>query len=138
MECPVDNHSLIVLELEQIEIDYCTHCSGLWLDAGELELMIETDQEREYLNTLFKEDLKNKEKSYRCPICSKNMIKVSAGNKGEVLIDKCPKNHGLWFDKGELENVLLLGSGGKENKITELLKKMFENKLSTKQSEKNK
>ncbi len=138
MECPVDSHPMIVLELEQVEIDYCAHCDGIWLDAGELELMVETEKEREYLNDLFKEDLKSKEKSYRCPICSKNMIKVSVGNKGEVLIDKCPKNHGLWFDKGELEKVILLGSGGKENKITGLLKQMFENKLSTNQSEKNK
>ena len=138
MECPVDNNPMIVLELEQIEIDYCNHCDGIWLDAGELELMVETEKEKEYLNSLFKQDLKSKEKSYRCPICSKNMIKVSVGNKEEVLIDKCPKNHGLWFDSGELEKVLQIGSGNKENKILAILNKMFENKLSTKQSEKNK
>ncbi len=131
MNCPVDNMPMIVLELEQIEIDYCTHCGGIWLDSGELELMIDNNEERKYINSIFKQDLKSEEKSYKCPRCSKKMSKVSVGNNGEVLIDKCPKNHGLWFDKGELEKVLLLGLKGKENKIISLLKQMFENKLTT-------
>jgi uncharacterized protein len=131
MDCPIDNQPMIVLELEQIEIDYCTHCSGIWLDSGELELMVESENERDYLNSLFKQDLVSKEKSVGCPICSKKMIKVDVGKNNEVLIDKCPKNHGLWFDKGELEKVLFLGSKGKENKIISLLKQIFENKLTT-------
>jgi len=132
MECPVDKYPMIVLELEQIEIDYCTHCSGIWLDSGELELMLQSDKEKEFLHSLFHQEKMSSEKSYRCPICSKKMIKVFVGNNKEVLIDKCPKNHGLWFDSGELENVILLSTEGKENKITSLLKKMFENKLSVK------
>lgn len=133
MNCPIDSQPMIVLELEQIEIDYCSHCGGIWLDSGELELMMETKKEVEYLDSLFRQNLKSKEKSIGCPICSKKMNKVSVGKNGEVLIDKCPRNHGLWFDKGELEKVLLLGSGGKENKISDLLKQMFKNKLTTKQ-----
>ena len=32
---------MLVLELQQIEIDYCQECEGIWLDAGELELLLD-------------------------------------------------------------------------------------------------
>lgn len=118
---------MIVLELEQVEVDYCIGCAGVWLDAGELELLLETDEERERLINLFKEAAEVKEKSYNCPICGKQMKKSEIGEKGKVVVDKCRKNHGIWFDKGELKKVVEFGSVNKENKIINLLKEMFEN-----------
>jgi len=63
MNCPVCKDSMVVLELEQVEIDYCTGCEGVWLDAGELELLLETEQERARLISLLKEDNKIKERA---------------------------------------------------------------------------
>jgi len=127
MNCPVCKEPLVVLELEQIEVDYCTRCAGIWLDAGELELLLETDEERSRLINLFKEAETAKEKSYDCPICGKHMKKSEIGEKGKVVVDKCKKNHGIWFDKGEIQKVVEFGSDNKQNKIINLLKDMFEN-----------
>ena len=41
MDCPVCEVPMIVFELEEIETDYCTECKGIWLDAGELEILLE-------------------------------------------------------------------------------------------------
>lgn len=127
MLCPVCKDSMLVLELDQIEIDYCASCEGVWLDAGELELLLETEQERKRLLSLFIEDKSVKEKSYACPICGKKMKKVFVGEEKKILIDKCKKNHGLWLDKGELKEIVELSSEHNENKIITLLKQMFEN-----------
>jgi len=127
MNCPVCKEPLVVLELEQIEVDYCTGCKGIWLDAGELELLLETNEERSGLINLFKEATPEKEKSHDCPICGKHMQKFYVGEQEKVLVDKCKKNHGLWFDNGELQKVVEFGSENKENKIISLLKEMFEN-----------
>jgi len=127
MNCPVCKEPLVVLELEQIEVDYCTGCKGIWLDAGELELLLEIESERTRLINLFKEAEPDKEKSYDCPICGKRMLKFDVGEQQIVKIDKCKKNHGLWFDNGELQKVVEFGSENKENKIISLLKEMFEN-----------
>ena len=127
MICPVCKDPMIVLELDQIEIDFCASCEGIWLDSGELELLLESEQERVKLLKSFMEDKLTKEKSCSCPICGKRMSKVLVGDKAEVLIDKCKKDHGLWFDKGELKSVVLNASENKENKIINLLKQMFEN-----------
>ena len=41
MDCPVcKNSAMIVLELDEVEVDYCTECEGIWLDEGELELLL--------------------------------------------------------------------------------------------------
>jgi len=131
MICPVCENPMVVLELDQIEIDHCLHCGGIWLDAGELELLLETDEDRERLRNLLIEDDSVKEKKYPCPICNKKMQKVFVGEEKKILIDKCKKNHGLWLDKGELEDVIELSSQNREGKIIHLLKQMFESKVSS-------
>ncbi len=129
MLCPICKEPMVVLELNEIEIDFCTSCSGIWLDDGELQLMFENEEERKYLFKSLHEDPDHNEKQYKCPICKKKMVKVHVGDKKEILIDKCIKDHGLWFDKDELRTVIEFGSEG-ENKIVNLLKDMFENRMS--------
>ena len=135
MKCPVCKEPTIVLELDEIEIDYCTSCGGIWLDAGELDLLIEDEKDRELLLSSFEKDADHPEKPYKCPICSKKMDKVHVGENKDVLIDKCPDNDGLWFDKGELKDVIQLAS--KDNKVVELLNELFGSKLTNNQSGEN-
>ena len=123
MICPVCNESMIVLELNEIEIDYCPSCKGIWLDGGELELLIEDENERKRIMSSFKLEPNSVEKKYKCPICKKKMDKVYVGEHQEVLIDKCPANDGLWFDKGELKRVIELSAG--EVKIIQHLNDLF-------------
>ena len=128
MKCPVCKEPMVVLELNEVEIDYCPSCSGIWLDGGELELLIEDENEREKILSSFLTESNNQEKPYKCPICSKKMDKVQVGEKKEILIDKCPVNDGLWFDKGELKGVIQLAKG--ENKVLEHLNDLFGSKNS--------
>ena len=41
MKCPNCNETLLMTERNQIEIDYCPLCRGVWLDKGELDKMLE-------------------------------------------------------------------------------------------------
>ena len=41
MRCPVDGATLVMSERQNIEIDYCPTCRGVWLDRGELDKIIE-------------------------------------------------------------------------------------------------
>ena len=40
MKCPVDKSDMMMVEHRKIEIDFCLECSGVWLDSGELELLV--------------------------------------------------------------------------------------------------
>ena len=136
MICPVSNEPMIVLELNEIEIDYCPDCKGIWLDVGELELLIEDENERKRVLSSFQIEADYPEKKYKCPICKKKMDKVHVGEHKEVLIDKCPAGHGLWFDKGELKSVIELSSG--EEKVVRHLNDLFGEKLTNNQNGENK
>ena len=41
MQCPVCQVELVMSERQNIEIDYCPKCRGVWLDRGELDKIIE-------------------------------------------------------------------------------------------------
>ncbi len=41
MLCPACNVALVMSERQNIEIDYCPKCRGVWLDRGELDKIIE-------------------------------------------------------------------------------------------------
>lgn len=41
MKCPVDDTDLVMSERQNVEIDYCPKCRGVWLDRGELDKIIE-------------------------------------------------------------------------------------------------
>ena len=45
MNCPACKNAMITLELADVEIDHCVGCGGIWLDAGELELLMEAPEE---------------------------------------------------------------------------------------------
>jgi uncharacterized protein len=41
MKCPVCNVDLLITERQNIEVDYCPSCRGVWLDRGELDKILE-------------------------------------------------------------------------------------------------
>ncbi len=41
MNCRVCNVQFVMTERQEIEIDYCPKCRGVWLDRGELDKIIE-------------------------------------------------------------------------------------------------
>jgi len=116
---------MIVLELNEVEIDHCIACGGIWLDAGELELLLEGAEQKDKLLSSFKVDKSSKEKRRKCPICLRRMEKVLCGTQKTVRIDRCRKNDGLWFDRGELHDIVKEGHFDEDNKVLTLLNDMF-------------
>ena len=110
MRCPVDNVDMIVVEHQKIELDHCLHCAGVWFDSGELDLLISSlvargiDQSARDLLTPQTADVK--EARRKCPVCSRKMDKFWLGKEPRILIDSCPLGDGLWFDGGELHQVM--------------------------------
>ena len=104
MNCPVCGIPFIIVERNNIEVNFCPNCEGFWLDNGELELLTEILGIEKYIinpnNLAF---IKSNEKTYNCPKCNKKMGKVRIN---DIILDVCPDGDGIWFDKGELAKVL--------------------------------
>ncbi|MBI1977171.1 MAG: zf-TFIIB domain-containing protein [Candidatus Omnitrophica bacterium] len=122
MNCPVCREPMIVLEYDQVEIDHCVSCKGIWLDRGELELLLDNGEEGKHLLSSFQGEPNPKEKPRTCPICSKKMEVVLCE---DVQIDRCQAGDGLWFDLGELECIFRLSGLGGNTKVLEWLKHIF-------------
>jgi len=110
MICPVCKTDMIVVEYHDIELDYCTGCKGVWFDSGELELLLES-QGLEGTNVLLgnifdSPETISSEKKRKCPICGQKMKKTTIGEQAKILIDVCSEGHGLWFDGGEVNQLI--------------------------------
>lgn len=134
MQCPACKGIVAVVEYERIELDYCTNCSGVWFDAGELELLAERlslDGEAVSLGDIMGlPEAKVREKARRCPVCSRKMRKIRAGGDPAVLLDVCPGQDGIWFDRGEVGQLLgqLRSKGalaGKHGRVITFLGEVF-------------
>ncbi|MBI4358513.1 MAG: zf-TFIIB domain-containing protein [Candidatus Omnitrophica bacterium] len=146
MDCPACSEPLIVLESEQVEIDHCVSCKGIWLDSGELELLLGDSGRKNELLSSFPLPLPVRpaspaggqagsplppgervrgegEKPRKCPICLKKMDKVLYE---DVRLDRCRVGDGLWFDLGELERIVRIGNFGGSTKVLEWLKGVFQ------------
>ena len=71
---------MIVLEYRMVELDYCAACHGVWLDRGELELLL--DGMGEIPPAAAGEPVTG-EKPRRCPICLRRMKKSLRARSGE-------------------------------------------------------
>lgn len=126
MQCPVCNEPMVVVEHDHVEVDYCVVCHGVWLDAGEIELLFGDASAWDRLLASGGRRAVTDEKLRRCPRCRKNMDKCVAGTEKPVTYDQCPRGDGLWFDQGELDALLGHGhviAGGET--ITSFLAEVF-------------
>jgi Zn-finger nucleic acid-binding protein len=116
---------MIAIEVENIEIDHCTACGGMWLDSGELELLLEGATNKDALMASLAAHAGAAGEERRCPICSKKLDKVMCGESDKVVLDVCPRNDGLWFDRGELLDVIKMGEFPADRRVYELIKDVF-------------
>lgn len=106
MNCPVCHLPLIVVERHNIELDSCLNCQGFWFDEGELELLPQAlNFQADVPDFSTYPKVSTKEKARPCPRCHKRMDKISLGDNPPLLLDRCARGDGLWFDASELGQV---------------------------------
>jgi Zn-finger nucleic acid-binding protein len=126
MNCVACNEPMVVLELNEVEIDHCLSCGGIWLDAGEIELLLSDSSEAAALMTQVTRGRNRQAGKRPCPICNKKMDVVSVGAEREVEIDLCRRNHGIWFDRGELKEVLEIFDTDRHSNVHDLFRGIFD------------
>ncbi len=135
MLCPVCKTDMIDVEYEQIELDYCVKCRGVWFDSNELELLFEKINLQNSglsVSTLISRiDESIPEDKHKCPICKQKMGKVSIGDSLRIVIDICTNGNGLWFDGGEIIQLIKHASvntgqkDGAEQQVINFLGEVF-------------
>jgi PAT family beta-lactamase induction signal transducer AmpG len=103
MRCPKCRSDMLQIDVQGTEVDRCSVCNGIWLDAGEIEVLrnkeaaaiIDTGsvaQGREY----------NVIDQYRCPRCGGEMSRTVHEQQRHIWYETCDDCNGSFFDAGEL------------------------------------
>lgn len=110
MLCPVCSQPMVIVEFQNIELDNCLTCQGLWFDAQELGQLFELAGVPHHCRVLAAqlEQLPRAAMRRRCPRCRRKLqpVRAPAAHGEELILDQCPYGDGLWFDQGELGALL--------------------------------
>ncbi len=123
-ECPRCDGKLFHVHLEGHAFDQCSSCGGLWVDSRTVESIMRDRPQA--IETGVKPDLATgnaenvglltgefKGRVYvPCPQCKKIMTPQNYARSSGVIVDVC-REHGIWFDAGELNKILdFISRGG--------------------------
>ena len=97
--CPVDKSGMLKIKIEDIFIDYCPICRGLWFDNGELTALLSKSVNREELTGSSEQNPRYNTFTKYCPDCSRKLSREICANN--LLLDLCESCHGIWLDGGE-------------------------------------
>ncbi len=109
------------LESDEVTVLECDRCAGMWVGHQIFELL-ERRARAEMVSWGSADKVARGEgrgrqegRFYRqCVVCDKLMHRHNYGKKSGVIVDVC-HDHGLWFDEGELEQIIdWVRSGGSE------------------------
>ena len=113
--CPACKEPLVVFELDGVEIDRCLKCGGTWLDDGEIDQLTRlAGGLPDPLGAAIAAAGDGRPGNRRCVRCSATMRLVTVQT---VELDRCPRGHGLWFDKNEMESLIAVTKDGVAAKV---------------------
>jgi len=113
--CPRCGTAMEAREIGDFSVTSCPRCSGFFVPSEVFEMMQDTSGRVVVSNAgLHREPLKpeGEVRYVRCPVCRKMMNRVNFARISGVIVDAC-RQHGIWFDPGELEKIMeFVAAGG--------------------------
>ena len=106
MKCPRCNEKMESTNSGGINTATCLYCNGTWVNAESLGKLLTKETNAPSLDEiqkLSKYDARLS-KNRICPECTKQELNVVYSRGAEI--DLCPKYSGVFFDEGELKEVL--------------------------------
>jgi Zn-finger nucleic acid-binding protein len=106
--CPRCDARLMPRHYGDLDVDECDVCGGLFLGAPAFDRIVQArDASTGICLALPKHDRKPESVVHyiHCPICSTIMNRQAFGRISGIIVDVC-RGHGVWFDSGELADVL--------------------------------
>lgn len=116
--CPRCTAKLGGEELAGVKFDRCIRCEGVFLTLERMTDLIEQRPLLDELRALLPRQAPSSAAAgpmyVKCPVCATLMNRKQYATGAKVVIDAC-RQHGVWFDGGELPLVLdFVAAGGLE------------------------
>lgn len=102
MECPKCQAHMEVVVFEDIEVDRCVRCGGLWFDIAETdELRGRAGSEAVDTGPTWQAAMHNVQEKVFCPRDGTLMVRMVNAAQPQLRVEACPVCHGTFFDAGE-------------------------------------
>ncbi|MET0010805.1 zf-TFIIB domain-containing protein [Dehalococcoides mccartyi] len=124
MICPACSKDMLVVEYREIELDYCPACHGVWFDAGELGLLLDAVKLKSTAPKA-EEITDSREAKRHCPICRRKMKKTALLKDPLLITDDCLGGHGMFFDGGEVDQLIARLGKDTNQPAVDFLKEVF-------------
>jgi Zn-finger nucleic acid-binding protein len=118
--CPRCEANLAPIRVGKHTLQICNQCGGLWVDKSAFQAICSHEEEQEAVLD-FRSEVSalpltprpQKRRAYiPCPKCGKLMNQKNFSNCSGVILDWC-RDHGSWFDKDELRQIVtFIRNGG--------------------------
>lgn len=114
LACPRCQARLQARRYAELDVDECDACGGLFLSPGMLDRIVREHDTHEGVRLALPKRSFQREtvvQYVRCPRCDATMNRRNFGRFSGVVVDIC-REHGVWFDGGELNEVVSWIAGG--------------------------
>lgn len=109
MHCPNCKHELKKFVYNDIELDQCINCAGMWFDGDELRNVKDKEDELlQWLDVDLFSDIQRFKGAYStmvCPHDNESLYEIFYDN-ADIKIDVCKTCQGIWLDKNEYERII--------------------------------
>ncbi|MEO6391350.1 MAG: zf-TFIIB domain-containing protein [Pyrinomonadaceae bacterium] len=118
-DCPRCKTRLTALEVEEVTVQECTSCGGLWSASDTFESICQNSEKQSVVLNFTARRIEymatpSKISYVPCPRCKQLMNRSNFARASGVIIDLC-KPHGVWFDADELPKIIeFIRKGGIE------------------------
>jgi len=98
-----------ITSYDQIKVDRCTNCKGLWFQPEELAALRNDIWMADYI--LDEGDAKvgkkyNQIVAIQCPECGVAMKQEFDAEQPHIIYESCPDGHGTYLDAGEFTDIV--------------------------------
>jgi len=113
LKCPICETELVQTTIGQHSLHECVQCGGLWIDKNSFQEICTLEEEQEAILQFRSEEspspgkkkFKRKRTYVPCPECGKLMNHKNFSRCSGIILDWC-RDHGSWFDRRELQQIV--------------------------------
>ena len=119
MNCPKCKATMEAVVFEDVTVDRCTSCKGIWFDANEQKIL----KSRKGADAIDSGDTAmgkrmDKITDIRCPRCNVPMIRMVEVDEQPMDYEACTKCFGIFLDAGEFRHL-------KDGSMSDYLRGLF-------------
>jgi len=107
VQCPKCSADMETLTVDEIEVDRCGGCEGLWFDLREHEHLREkVGAERIDVGNPAKGRAYDTLRDIDCPRCKARMVKLAFPDQPHIHYEQCSTCGGAFLDAGEFNDLM--------------------------------